>query len=321
MQMVFKNASEWKLVRTSGARPRSKRGLGAVVPGPTVAEQFLLPGVTVDEVVEAVPAAARRGVIPPAVAVSVDCAPGESAVIAIRHESGAITFHAAVIREGQRATRRGGSAGMTLHFQVPVRPAGAARRGVLSAAVKFILLKVKDAVVDAAVGVAIRLGGVALERFWWKSRQLQEGWFQVVPNTSGIGLRPVRLASTAPERSLLLLHGTFSDAAAAFAGLATTPGGFFDQVRPLYGDRIYAFNHFSVSRTPEENARLLLEGLPAVERTFDVITHSRGGLVLRTLVEQRAAMATLASRFQVGRAVLVAAPHQGTPLASPSRME
>jgi CHAT domain len=325
MQLVFKNASDWTLVREGPARPTRRRGAAvaadAVIVAPTVPQQFLLPNVTVDEVAEAVPSVVRRGAIPPAAEMSVDCAAGESAVVAVRHESGAITFHAAVQRDLQPARRRGGPAGTTMHFHVPVPTARAARRGMAGAAVNFILLKVKDAFVDAAVGAAINLGGVALEKLWWKQRKIEEGWFQVTASTNGLRLRASRPAAKAGERSLLLLHGTFSDAAAAFAGLATTPGGFFAKARAIYNDRIYAFNHFTVTRTPEENARMLLEGLPDIEQTFDVITHSRGGLVLRTLVEQRPLLALVEARFQVGRAVLVASPNQGTPLATPGRIE
>ena len=90
------------------------------------------------------------------------------------------------------------------------------------------------------------------------------------------------------DRSLLFLHGTFSNAASAYGSLANS--NFFDRAKALYGDRIFAFNHFTVSRTPEENARMLLEGLPDQHTTFDVITHSRGGLVLRNLVERLLAM-------------------------------
>ena len=122
-----------------------------------------------------------------------------------------------------------------------------------------------------------------------------------------------------PSDRCCLIHGTFSNAASAYRSLAES--SFFDDVAPLYGDRIFAFDHFSISRTPEENVRMLLEELPDKNFTFDVITHSRGGLVLRNLVERSAAFGALASRFTLGRAVLVAAPNEGTPLATPSRWE
>src|SRR5262245_45415726 len=66
---------------------------------------------------------------------------------------------------------------------------------------------------------------------------------------------------------------------------------------------------------------MLLEGLPDASFAFDAITHSRGGLVLRTLVERSTAFGSLAKRFQLGRAVLVASPNEGTPLATPQRWE
>ena len=50
-----------------------------------------------------------------------------------------------------------------------------------------------------------------------------------------------------------------------------------------------------------------------------LFTHSRGGLVLRQLVE--ANHGALSQRFQLGHAVLVAAPNEGTPLATPKRWE
>ena len=65
---------------------------------------------------------------------------------------------------------------------------------------------------------------------------------------------------------------------------------------------------------------MLLDALPDRPTTFDVITHSRGGLVLRHLVERRDLFGPLADRFVIGRAVLVASPNEGTPLASPDHV-
>jgi hypothetical protein len=51
---------------------------------------------------------------------------------------------------------------------------------------------------------------------------------------------------------------------------------------------------------------------------FDVITHSRGALVLRTLIERGDTLPGR-ERFALGHGVLVAAPNEGTPLATPAR--
>src|SRR4029079_14603498 len=158
----------------------------------------------------------------------------------------------------------------------------------------------------------------AVEKTVWKKRGLKEGWLKV--SKESLAARALQSARPiSPNRSLLFLHGTFSDAASAYRALADSD--FFDRVKAAYDDRIFAFDHFSLSRTPEQNARMLLEGLPEQTTTFDVVTHSRGGLVLRNLVERAKQFGDLSRRFKIGRAVLVASPNDGTPLATPKRWD
>ena len=75
---------------------------------------------------------------------------------------------------------------------------------------------------------------------------------------------------------------------------------------------MYALNHLTVGLAPGDNVKELLP-LVAGARV-DVVTHSRGGLVLRALTAQRAAPA-------IGRAFLAASPSEGTPLAAPARWD
>ena len=56
-----------------------------------------------------------------------------------------------------------------------------------------------------------------------------------------------------------------------------------------------------------------IEALPERPTTFDVITHSRSGLVLRHLVERREQIQDAGRSFAVGRAVLVASPNREPP--------
>src|SRR5262249_9942444 len=191
-------------------------------------------------------------------------------------------------------------------------------RGIVSKAVKAILVKFAGQAVDMAAGFVLSKLAQKFEAAVFERRGLQEGWLKVTKQTLASG----KLAAGKPsstERSLFLIHGTFSNAAAAYASLAKS--SFFEDVKPLYDDRIFAFDHFTLSRTPAENVRMLLEALPDKTFNFDVITHSRGGLVLRNLVERSAAFGKPASRFRLGRAILVASPNEGTPLATPSRWE
>lgn len=243
--------------------------------------------------------------------VSYDIAPDKTAYLAIRHASGALTFHLPV---HQTPTR---SAGRTaVRFQVLARQR--ATRGLVGSAIKAILVEVRRVTVDKATSYLLPKLAGSLERALWERAGRKEGWLKVDKDSLGVGTLAAGVP-VSPNRTLLFLHGTFSHTAACYGSLAGTP--FFDRVRELYDDRIFAFNHFSISRTPEENARMLLQSLPDQVTTFDVITHSRGGLVLRNLVERRKALGPLANRFQLNRAVLVAAPNAGTPLATPQRWQ
>lgn len=325
MRMAEKNG--WMFVKRPRVGKGARRGGAMEGGGNEVPPEFLQsPSVRVEEVYEAAmpeETGARRAA-PPDLVLDVDVAPGEAAILAIRHPSGALTFHPSSERR-TRSVRRGSSnegAG-TAQFRLPVRRMTAddsGRRGVVSQALKVVVVKVTKTAVDKAVSVALPKLAALWEKRTWTKRGLSEGWFRV---TSSEGANPsLSLTPGVPKpgpRTLLLLHGTFSHAQGAFGALAKTD--FFTRVAGLYEDRVYAFNHFSVSRTPEENARQLLDGLPAGEHTFDVITHSRGGLVLRSLVEHRQKHGQAADRFRLGHAVLVASPNDGTPLATPSRWE
>jgi hypothetical protein len=315
------NENGWALRRTARARAAARRGgAGDVTEFP---QRFLQSdAVEIEGIFEAAltDGAARRAA-PPDLVFDVDLKPGESSLVAVRHPSGAITFHPSTERMS-RSGRRRSQASEAARFRVPLRRVAAesGRRGIVTKVVKVVVLKIAKAAVDKAVSVALPKLAAEWEKRIWSQRNLKEGWFQVTP--SG-GRNPgLRLESGVPEpsqRTLLFLHGTFSDAASAFGPLAGTD--FFSRVRPLYGDRIYAYNHFSVSRTPDENAKQLLTGFAAGHYSFDVITHSRGGLVLRSLVEHRRIHGTTADRFRLGHAVLVASPNEGTPLATPARWE
>ena len=279
---------------------------------------FVPEGAEIEEIV-AQPQAAVRGAQPQPGPLDLTCdlKQGEAAVLAVRHPSGALTFHAP--HESVRLTRGGPT---QVRFIVALPSATdqelPASRSFISKAVKAVVVKVAGKIVDAAVGLVLPKLAEGFESAVWKKKGLKEGWLKVTKESLAKGtLEAGKPSST--ERSLLLIHGTFSHAASAYRALAQS--SFFRDVEPLYGDRIFAFDHFTVSKTPEQNVRMLLEELPDKKFTFDVITHSRGGLVLRNLVERSTAFGRLADRFTLGRAILVAAPNEGTPLATPARWE
>lgn len=235
---------------------------------------------------------------------------GEAVVVVLRDPSGALSIH----RPGP--ARRG----EPLRVVLPLAPPPAARpsRGVARAAVVLVLRAVAR-VEETAVDTLAR----TFEEAAFRRAGLAERLVHVTP----AGLAEGRLLPAAPSafapppaRNLLLLHGTFSSTAAAFADLGR--GAFLEALEPLYAGRVFGFDHLTVSRTPAENARTLAEALPGEEPfLFDVVAHSRGGLVLRTLLERPGDVGPAASRFACGRAVLAAVPNLGTPLASAERWE
>lgn len=242
---------------------------------------------------------------------SCDVDPGVATILAIRHPSNALTFHLPA-----QSTSRGRRGPSQARFQIPLRRI--ATRGLASQAIKVIVVKVAELAGDRLVSLVLPKLVAAFEKHTWKKRGLKEGWLRVTKDTLAAGaLAPG--APVSPERSLLFIHGTFCDTVSAYRSLASSD--FFDRVKGTYSDRIFAFDHFSLSRTPEENGRMLLEGLPEETTLFDVITYSRGGLVLRTVVERASKFGSLARRFRLGRAVLVASPNEGTPLATPNRWD
>jgi hypothetical protein len=227
------------------------------------------------------------------VAASVEAGGKDGFVFVARHPSGALTFH-----------RTLSIAGGAHAFEVPL-PAPV-RRGAAGAVVLFLLR-----VAGAAAGAALPLLARAWEKRRFAGARVPLGLVRL--SRAGDALVATRASGLppAPARSLLFLHGTFSHAAAAFEDLARTPAAF-DALVALYGGRVFAFNHLTVGRSPNDNARELRA--PLAGASLDVVTHSRGGLVLRALAAAKGAPV-------IGRTFLAAAPNEGTPLASPARWD
>jgi hypothetical protein len=124
---------------------------------------------------EMAPTATRRAAGVPMVDLSVAPDAGETYALAIRHPSGALTFHAPDLEVGQRRGRS--AAAVSFRFRVPLRSGQTVgdRRGIVSAAVKVVLLKVGNKIVDAVLPSLAAKAESAL----WKKQKLSEGWFKL----------------------------------------------------------------------------------------------------------------------------------------------
>ena len=123
-------------------------------------------------------------------------------------------------------------------------------------------------------------------------------------------------------RTLLFVHGTFSNAANMLSEFMTTDGGglrFLNKAAKKY-DRLLFFDHPTLSVSPVINALELGRAMAGSSGQLDVIAHSRGGLVVRWWLEAFGSSLRLASKAQV-RAVLAGSPLHGTSLAAPDKIQ
>ena len=115
----------------------------------------------------------------------------------------------------------------------------------------------------------------------------------------------------AERRVLVYAHGF---------GSSTAGGGGTKFVPELAGnyDAVISYDHPTVTRTPLENARTLLEMIPDdLQLSADLMAHSRGGLVIRSLVE----LVDDTPKFRPRRLLTAGSPHAGTRLAEPARWD
>ncbi|GAB3274229.1 DUF7379 domain-containing protein [Parahaliea aestuarii] len=86
-------------------------------------------------------------------------------------------------------------------------------------------------------------------------------------------------AATAEGPVLLFLHGTGSSTGGSFASLWEDGGSDARQrLQGLYQDRVFAWEHRSLTQSPIQNALELVRLLPA-QTQLHLVSHSRGGLV------------------------------------------
>ena len=148
------------------------------------------------------------------------------------------------------------------------------------------------------------------------ARQLPSGMFELEARDA---------AGPFPGRTLLFVHGTFSNAGNMLGEFTTnSERGLRFLNRAVRGarkyDRILFFEHPTLSVSPVINALELGRALAGSSGQIDVIAHSRGGLVVRWWLEAFGASLRVASNSQV-RAVLAGSPLHGTSLAAPDKIQ
>jgi hypothetical protein len=248
--------------------------------------------------------------------------------VLLAEQDGVLSWHFSE-RAGFAGSARVRGAGAADVFRVPNRigfaPAQTSeesRRGIIGALGKKILkifvYKITDPLVE---NVSERIA----EKFERDNRPY--GLRMVTPDNynraeSAAERWPVDWNLLSSGKALLLLHGTFSTAHGAFGSLDR------ETVQALYtryGKRLFALNHYTMSEDPEANVKWLGDQirnqLPnGMKLELDILCHSRGGLVARSLAEDRASLGDREQDVTVRRVVMVGVPNSGTVLADSDHM-
>jgi hypothetical protein len=246
---------------------------------------------------------------------------GEGQVILEVDGAGVLSWHLPVAADGGEGAGRLRSVGEQV-FRIPVRQLDlpsliedAARERALFGIGVRKLLHVLRYPVERTAGV---LGSKLVAA--WEGRHRPYGLRfldDTVASHDGAAPALSRLDALRGGPALLLVHGTFSTAESAFDGLLRDDA-LIAALRQRYDGRILLFDHPSLHIDPVANARWLLERLPPdSDLVFDVVAHSRGGLVTRALTCE-GILDGLSRQLPTVRTVIhVATPNAGTVLASP----
>jgi hypothetical protein len=223
-------------------------------------------------------------------------------------------------------------AGPTDRYLIPLRVPAAGRtgggdRGIIGKLIRGVIKIVVGKVLAAPVGRFI-----AGRASHWEDQHRKFRGFHGGSTDALLGV-PQQFTDwdrVRGRRTLLFIHGTFSDSQGGFRGL----GDFADvrqQLMQRYDGRVLGFDHHTLGPNVSCNVRDFFTALPEGDFEFDIVCHSRGGLVARGLSELDDA--TLRAqldepgwtrpggrRLTVRRVVFVGTPNEGTALARPDNL-
>ena len=255
----------------------------------------------------------------------------EAAYLIYVDEAGVISYHyAGASTDASSLPSRAFGAAKQASFRIPLRKGEGRATGdgrglfakVASKLIKIIVVKLFPDAVGGAVARGVRV--------WEQKYRAFEGlhggsWAQLLDK---VPTPENNLARAAGRRSLLLIHGTTSSTAGAFSGLARQEA-LLERLDTRYEGRVFGFSHHTMSRSVAENVQQFVasfEGAPGVY-TFDIICHSRGGLLARALANSAGGSAAPLTgvpctppdgvHVAIDRIAFVATPNAGTALAAP----
>lgn len=230
-------------------------------------------------------------------------------------ENGVVSWHLPVQEDNSVDATRGAA---TRTYVIPrrvetqeVSAAEAGSRGIIGAIGKKVLKVIVFPLVDPLIGA---VGEFFVKK--WEARNRPYGFRTFTPGNyqrpTGEAIVDEAWDGLSAGKSLLFVHGTFSRADSAFAGLdMPTMETLYDR----YQGRVFAFDHPTLSADPRDNIAWFVNNVPDSARiNCDIICHSRGGLVSRELARANR------PQLNVDRIVFVATPNAGTILTNAKHM-
>ncbi len=262
------------------------------------------------------------------VVMDVDHGDSESAVLLVERD-GKFSWHYS--KSDSEAQNRGLTAPISgrSHFTVDlVRGGHDARFGSLDSRVGLIDNLKAKLFDEVKVYVFTFVGRKALRMTMkYLERKVRPGLVHITENSPEswktyptLGDLPIVDSLSENSRVLLLLHGTFSSTEGSFSELDGF--GFFSQALQIY-DLIIGYDHPTLSLDPGENAVELMAALEGFSglggATMDALGYSRGGLVLRSYVEQLLPLRPQDTCVTIRKCIYVAGTLGGTYLAEPEK--
>lgn len=156
----------------------------------------------------------------------------------------------------------------------------------------------------------------------WEGKKRPYGLIPFTPDTykmAGVdSLDNSGLRQLAGGPALLFLHGTFST---AYNGFREIPQDTMKTLYNRYNGRVFAFNHHTLSHDPIQNVEWFLKHIPNdIQLNLDILSHSRGGLLARTLAGDHPGKRINPDRIKVNRIVFAGTPNRGTILCDPDHI-
>ena len=229
-------------------------------------------------------------------------------------ESGVATWNFPVDQANRLDATRGASTRTYVVRRFVAPSEGAAEtRGLLGSVGKKILKVLAYRLLDPIGGA---VGDYFVSRWETKKRPYRFRSFlpESFRSADVPSLGADEWARLSAGRSLLMIHGTNSRTHLAFSGLSDETVG---ALHARYEGRVFAFDHLTLSEDPQKNIEWFRANVPEGRRLdLDIVCHSRGGLVARTLAERSLS----APDLSVDRIVFVAVPNAGTILADAKYM-